>query len=286
MIWTIASLLDWTSGYFEKNGIESPHLEAEIILAHSLMLKRINLYTSHDRILKEDELAAYKALILRRIKKEPAAYIIGSRAFMSLDFFVDKSVLIPRPDTEKLVELAIDLAKSAEGKTEVLDIGTGSGAIAVSIAKYAKNAAVTATDSSPAALETAKKNAETHKVAGRLTFLEGDLFSPVPGGRKFDLIVSNPPYIPTEEIQKLQPEIKDHEPVQSLDGGTDGLDYYRRIIPQCPDFLIPGGHILLEVGMGQAQAVVKIIETNKELGNVKVHKDLAGIDRVVSAIKS
>lgn len=285
MTWTISSLLDWTTLFFKKYGIEEPHLEAEILLAHSLSIRRIELYVQHNHILKEDELSAFKQLILRRAKKEPAAYIIGYKSFMSLDFIVSKDVLIPRPETEKLVETAIDASKYMSGQINIFDIGCGSGAIAISIAKYAQNSFIYAVDSSAPSLEIAKQNAVKHGVIERISFLPGNLFDPIHHEIKFDIIVSNPPYIPTSEINNLQSEIKDFEPISALDGGQDGLDFYRKIAGNADKHLKESGIMLLEIGFGQANLVKNIIDSNSAFGNIKIYKDHGDIDRVISAAK-
>lgn len=284
MTWTISTLLDWTTIYFTNHKIEEPHLEAEILLAHALKIKRIELYMQHERVLKEEELAAFKQLILRRIKREPTAYIIGYKPFMSLDLNVTKDVLIPRPETEKLVEESISLVKlTGKDIVHVADIGTGSGAIGVSVAKYCKSAKVYATDISKAAIGVAESNAEKHGVKERISFYLGDLFSPIPEGIKFDLILSNPPYIKTSEIKDLQPEISKYEPAGALDGGPDGLDYYRKIISQAPNYLADSGYLLLEAGYGQADNIVEMIKNTGSFRETKKVKDLSGIDRVILA---
>jgi len=282
MNWTITALLDWTTQYFEKHGIESPHLEAEILLAHCLGLKRIDLYVQHDRTLKEDELAAYKALIKRRTDNEPSAYIIGKKPFMSLDLKVTKDVLIPRPETEKLVETALELIKSVgKEKVCVLDIGTGSGAISVSLAHYAKNAFLTATDISKEAIEIAKENAVKYGVSDRIEFIHDNLFDSKYEGHKFDLVVSNPPYIPSGKVKTLQPEIVNFEPIHALDGGNDGLDFYRKIIGKSIVYINPEGYLVLEIGIGQSAAVFEMIKVSKLFEEPKVYEDHGGIERVI-----
>lgn len=286
MTWTISSLLDWTTIYFTNHKIEEPHLEAEILLAHALGIKRIQIYTMHDRVLSDEELAAFKKLILRRIKREPTAYIIGYRPFMSLDFGVTKDVLIPRPETEILAEEAIEIIKQSEKKdVSVLDIGTGSGAIAISIAKYCPTARVWATDISKAAIEVAGNNAKKHGVGDRITFFTGDLLSPVDKNQKFDIIASNPPYIKTSDIETLQPEITQFEPVRALDGGPDGLAYYRKIAAQAPEYLSEKGHLLLEVGIGQAESVAEMAQVAGVFPIIKKIRDHSAIERVVLASK-
>jgi len=277
--WTIKKLLDWTTEYFNKNQIENPHLEAEILLARALNAKRIDLYINFEKEPGKEELAKFKGYVQRRRNNEPAAYITGIKSFMSLDFIVTNDVLIPRPETELLVETAMDIAKNID-KPFILDIGTGSGAIAVSLAKYIEKAIITATDTSEKALEVARKNAAIHQVENRITFEHADLF---PAKElKFDIIVSNPPYIRTEDIASLQPEIKNFEPISALDGGTDGLNYYRSMIANARCHLKNGGLILLEIGAGQDSEVANMLKNN-DFSSVSVKKDLNGMDRVLVA---
>lgn len=279
--WTIKKLLDWTTGYFEKHQIDNPHLEAEILLAHALNAERIKLYIDFEKEPDRKALDAFKGFIVRRAKREPAAYITGSKQFMSLNFKVSPDVLIPRPETELLIENAIELIKKIDGKAAMLDIGTGSGAIAVSLAKFTDNAEITATDISEKALEIASANAQTHKVDGRIKFVRADLYPPE--NIKFDIIVSNPPYIKTADIKGLQPEIRSFEPVSALDGGADGLDHYRRIIGKAGNYLKEDGVLLLEIGADQAKDVIGIVNDTLKPKSVVVKKDLSGLDRVVIA---
>ncbi len=281
MEWTIASLLDWTSDHFSKNGIELSRPESEMLLSHSLGLKRIQLYMQYDRIMTKEELASFKQLVLRRLKREPVAYITGKASFMSLELYITKDVLIPRPETELIVEIVADIARGKEG-LNVLDIGTGSGAIAVSIAKYSPGTSVIATDISEKALETAKNNAVKHKVEDRVSFEKADLF---PAKGSFNIIVSNPPYIPTDSINSLQPEVKDFEPVSALDGGIDGLDVYRRLIAGAAPYLNDNGHLILEVGQGQSKQVLEMLNSSALFETFETKADLAGIERVVLARK-
>ncbi len=281
MIWTISSLLTWSTEYFTKHHIDNPHLEAEILLSHALKLKRIELYIKHDKELNESELASYKTLILRRAKKEPSAYIIGNKAFMSLDFIVSPAVLIPRPETEHLVEAVIDYSKTVEYPINILDIGTGSGAIAISLANYIKNATVMAIDISNDSLLIAKQNAKKHEVESRITFLQSDLYSNIPSLNKFDVIVSNPPYIPSIEVEKLQEEIIKYEPIKALDGGDDGMALYSKIIPGSIAYLKSKGYLILEIGQGQFLSVNKIIVDTGLFNEAKIIKDYADIERIV-----
>lgn len=278
--WTVTKLLDWTTEYFKKHGIEWPHLEAEILLSHTLAVPRIQLYVQFERILKDDELAKYKALILRRSKHEPIAYITGHQPFMSLDFEVNPSVLIPRPETEKLVEIGIETGKLIE-KPEIADIGVGSGSIAVSLAKYLPKAKIVGVDSSKEALEVAKRNAEKVGVADRCEFIHGDLFEPIKG-RAFDIIVSNPPYIKSADIPTLQPEIKDFEPREALDGGEDGLKFFREIADKAKNHLKENGKLLLEIGFGQGDQI-KALLLKAGFTEITITKDTSGIERVIKA---
>lgn len=279
--WTTKKVLDWTTEYFKKHQIDNPHLEAEILLAHALNAERIKLYIEFEKELDKKTLEAFRGFITRRAKREPTAYITGSRYFMSLNFSVTPDVLIPRPETELLVENAIEISRKLDGKAAILDIGTGSGAIAVSLANFTDNAEITATDISEKALEIASANAQTHKVDGRIKFVRADLYPPE--NIKFDIIVSNPPYIKTADIKGLQPEIRNFEPTAALDGGADGLDYYRRIIEKAGNYLEKGGALLLEIGAGQSKEVVNLINVALKPEKINIKKDLGGLDRIVAA---
>ena len=279
--WTIKKILDWTTEYFKKHQIENPHLEAEIILAHALHIDRIRLYIDFEKELDKPSLELFKGFITRRVKGEPAAYITGSKQFMSLIFKVTPDVLIPRPETEMLIESVIEISKIIEGKLTVLDIGTGSGAIAVSLAKFVDNIAVTATDISKKALEVAIENAKKHQVENKISFIEADLF-PVET-QKYDIIVSNPPYIKTAEIKTLQIEIRDYEPHSALDGGPDGLDFYKKIAEKSDNYLNENGRLILEVGYDGAKDVAVLVQDALKTKNIRIKKDLNGVDRVVIA---
>ena len=279
--WTIKKILDWTTEHFKKHRIEDPHLEAEILLAHALKTERIKLYIDFEKEPDKNGLEVFKGYITRRMKKEPAAYITGHKYFMSLDLKVTPDVLIPRPETELLIENAIELSKAFNGKISALDIGTGSGAIAVSLAKFIDNIEIYATDSSKKALDIALENAKRHKVEGKIKFIEADLFPN--DGLKFDIIISNPPYIRTADVRELQPEVKDFEPIAALDGGADGLEYYRRIIHAAGNYLKEDGFLMLEIGADRSEAVTVIINEMLKPKNVITKKDLSGLDRVVIA---
>lgn len=273
-IWTTLKVLTWTTGYLAEKGVENARREAEWLLCAATGLDRVGLYLNFDKPMSDEELAAYRALVGRRAKREPLQHILGSQEFDGLSFEVCPAVLIPRHDTETLIEQALQHAPSPRS---ILDIGTGSGCIAIALAKRVPEATVTAVDLSPEALAVARRNAEQHGVA--IEFLHGSFFEPV-AGRRFELIVSNPPYITTADLATLQPEVRDHEPNLALDGGADGLDAYRAIIAQATAHLEPGGWLLFEVGAGQATDVAALL-AQAGFGGIITATDPGGIERVV-----
>ncbi len=285
---TIMGILSRTESYFKEYSIDSPRLTAEILLAHSLGMRRLDLYLQNDRPLQENELSAYKALIRRRIQNEPVAYIVGEKGFFESDFQVTKDVLIPRPETEILVEEALkilsrDLFGSHVGK--VLELGTGSGAIIVSLAKAAPRHLYMANDISLPALEIAKKNA--CRISGeKVGFFGGDWFSSLKNTQGFDLIVSNPPYIPLADIRELASEIREHEPWLALDGGGDGLLCFRTILKDARWHLVPGGILLLEMGFDQKESLENIVNQYPEYESIEFMKDISGHNRVAKIKKS
>lgn len=281
-IWTIKALLQWTTDFLKTKGVDSPRLDAQILLAHVMACPRIELVARSDEEPTDDEKARFKELIRRRVDGWPVAYLVGRREFYLLSFAVGPAVLIPRPDTETLVLAALDHLK-AKPTAAVLDLGTGSGCIAVSIAHQRKQTRVTATDVSPDALDVARQNAATHGVADRITFAHGDLFAPLADGERFDLIVSNPPYIAQGELAELAPEVRDHEPRAALDGGPDGLSFYRRIAADVGRFLAPGGTLMVEVGWTQNDAVRDLFAAQPGLSVGPSVKDGGGRLRVVLA---
>jgi release factor glutamine methyltransferase len=273
--WTVRSMVAWMQADFEKRGIWSARLEADLLVAHALGVKRIALFLDPDRPLIDAELAKVRALVERRRTHEPIAYILGEREFYGRAFEVNRDVLIPRPDTETLIEAAkVYLAGAPEGR--LLDLCTGSGAIAITLALESKRGAV-ATDISPKALEVARRNATRHGVA--LELHEGDLFAAAPA-EAFRCITINPPYIPAADLAGLDADVREHEPHLALDGGADGLDFYRRIARDVKPFL--DGALLVEVGIHQAQAVSALL-AEAGLRDVRAFKDLNGIERVVQA---
>jgi release factor glutamine methyltransferase len=247
--WTVGGLLDWTVDFLTKKGSESPRLDAQVLLAHVLGCERIDLYgTRHGETASEDVRQRYRELIRRRVEGCPVAYLVGRKEFYSLRFEVGPAVLIPRPDTECLVLECLRLARSVE-VPRILDLGTGSGNIAVAIAKQNPKARVTAVDISAEALEVAQRNAARHQVDIR--FLHGDLYEPLPSGEMFDFVVSNPPYIGQDELAKLPVGVRDFEPRRALDGGADGFAVFDRLVERAPEFVVTGGHLLVEIGTAQ-----------------------------------
>lgn len=282
--WTVKALLAWTTDFLKKKNVDGPRLEAQILLAHVMGCPKIELLARSGDEPTDDERAKFKDLIRRRVEGWPVAYLVGKREFYLLPFEVTPAVLIPRPDTETLVLEALRLLKGRPAPA-VLDLGTGSGCIAVSVAHQCKPARVTAVDVSPDALDVAKRNAAAHGVAGRVAFVAGDLFAPLPAGSTFDLVLSNPPYVTPAELAALAPEVRDHEPRLALDGGPDGLAFYRRIAADAGRHLNPGGTVLVEVGHTQAAAVQALFAARPEWEVGPVVKDLGGRARVVSAKK-
>lgn len=280
--WTIRRILEWTIGHLTDRKIETPRLDAEILLAHACGCRRIELYTRYDEVLGDQPRGVMRELVKRRAQHEPVAYLVGHREFFSLDFRVTSDVLIPRPDTETLVLELLDLAKSLDAP-RILDIGTGTGCIAITAAVNLPTATVTAVDISAAALNVAAENAATHKVNDRVTFLESDLFAALGAESSFDMIASNPPYIAEEEWATLQPDVREHEPRHALLAGADGLSVFRPLIAQAVSYLVPGGHLLLEMDTAQADAVCGLLKAESQLQNVRTVNDLTGRPRVAVA---
>lgn len=276
-IWTTLKVLAWTKEFLAAKGVENSRLEAEWLLCAATGLDRVGLYLQFDKPLNDEELAAYRAMVARRAKREPLQHILGSQEFCGLDFEVSADVLIPRHDTEVLITQALALMPDAGS---ILDIGTGSGCIAITLATRYPDAVITATDISAAALAVAIRNAKKHNA--NVEMLLGSLFEPL-NSRSFDLIVSNPPYIPSKEITALEPEVRDFDPLGALDGGADGLDVYRLLIPESHSHLSPGGWLLLEVGRGQAADVMAIISDYGGYNAPFTALDPGGIERVVAA---
>ena len=286
--WTVQRLLEWTSGFFTRKELDSPRLSAELLLAHVLGYPRIKLYTDYETVVPEKKLTTFRELVKRAGEHEPIAYLTGRAWFFNLEFEVNPSVLIPRPDTETLVENVLQLARNTAGfeAPRVLDLCTGSGCIAAAVAHNLKNAVVVATDLSKEAVEVAKRNMERLGVSERVTVEQGDLYEPISrmvDARPFDLIVANPPYVPTEELAKLDRNVREYEPVSALDGGMDGLRLHRRIVEEGVDRLRGGGRMYLEIQFDQAGPASEIFERHEGYEDIRVLKDYGGKSRVVTA---
>jgi release factor glutamine methyltransferase len=285
---TVLELLNWSTDQLEHDQIENPRLNAELLLARSLNLSREGLYMQLQDQLKEEKKEVFERLIRRRITGEPLQYILGHQEFWSVDFQVDPRVLIPRPETELLVEQSLQILSeiSFQRIPSVLEIGTGSGAVAISLAKEMKDIFLVATDISRDALLVAEENARSAGVLGRIEFVNGNLFDPFRlyrEGELFDLILSNPPYVDHSEIQRLSRGVRSYEPIIALDGGKGGLEIYQSITSQATFYLKKGGWLLLEVGQGQAQKVAEQIERSGFFLKPQLFPDLSGIERVVKA---
>lgn len=281
-LWTIRDLLAWSTGHFQRHGIDSPRLTAELLLAHALGLRRLDLYLRHDQPVDPVERDRYKPLIRRRVKREPVAYITGSRGFWNLDLAVTTAVLIPRPETEHLVETALAAVDRlpAERPVRVLDVGTGSGAVILALAAERPRLRCWASDRSRAALAVARVNARRLDLAERVHLFGGDWFAPLAAPAcRFDLILANPPYIRTADLAGLAPEIRLHEPLGALDGGPDGLCAIRALVAGAPAFLAPGGQLCLEVGHDQGARVTAL--AGGAYADVRSVTDLAGRQRVL-----
>jgi len=277
--WTVLELLRWTQAHFASRGIESTRLDAECLLAHALGSDRLRLYLDFDKPVEAAERARFRELVRRRAdERVPVAQLTGRKEFWSLSFEVTPEVLIPRPETETLVAWLLDALPDREAELDVLDVGTGSGAIAVALASELPKARFTATDVSPAALALAERNALAHGVADRIRFVPGDGFEPV-AGRRFDAVLANPPYVAERDAAGLAPELR-HEPRGALFGGPDGTALLRRFAAEVAGHLAPGGRAAFEVGSDQAGDVAAWLAAGG-LRDVEVRRDLAGRQRIV-----
>ncbi len=285
-IWVTKDLLKVTSDYLTDKKIDSPRLTAEVLLAHQLNIDRVGLYLNLDQPLNASEVSGYRELIRRRVQHEPLQYITGVQEFWSMEFLVDSRVLIPRPETEILVEKVLEQIQIKKGSVRILELGTGPGILAVTLAKEILDAEIVAVDISSDALAVAKKNAEKHDVSGRIVFLEGDLWEPVKDMNVvYDIILSNPPYVTTEEYITLAPEVRDHEPREALDGREDGLYHIRRIIESCAEYLNPLGMLFVEMSPDQTGSAQALLENTGAFENTVRIRDYSGRYRVVSAQK-
>jgi release factor glutamine methyltransferase len=281
--WTIGSLVKWATDDFRARGIENPRLDAEVIVAFALGIDRTRVIIESLRPLEPAELSLLRDLVRRRRSREPIAYLRGEREFYGRPFRVDARVLIPRPDTEALVDVALERTAHVSLSMRQLDLCTGSGCVAITMARQRPTSRVLATDLSVDALAVARENAY-RLGAYNVALLESDLFDRVPAGSRFDVITANPPYIATGEIPELMPDVRDFEPRGALDGGADGLDFVRKIVEQAPPFLEVGGLLALEIGAGEADATRAIFEEHG-WGEVRVDRDYGKIERVVSGIR-
>lgn len=282
--WTVLRLIRWSAEYLAEKGVESPRLDAEHLLAHALGTTRLQLYLQFDRPLEAAELDLYRPLLKRRAAREPLQYIVGRAAFRELELRCDPRALIPRPETEILVDKVLAWAR---GRTELraVDVGTGTGCIALSLLSEGPFAEVWGVDVSADALELARVNAASVPEGDRLHLLQGDGLSPLPDGLQVDVVVSNPPYVREDEAPGLQPEVRDHEPAGALFGGGDGLDVVRGLLRDAPGRLVPGGLLALEVGAEQGSEVAALAGEVRTLEAVAVHRDLAGRQRIVTAVR-
>ncbi|NLI81581.1 MAG: peptide chain release factor N(5)-glutamine methyltransferase [Deltaproteobacteria bacterium] len=284
--WTILRVIQWTSEYFVRKGIDQPRANAEVLLAHVLHMERLELYLHYDKPLTSQELSLYREMVRRRGRREPTQYITGRQEFWSLELEVTPAVLIPRPETELLVEKALEILKDRPAR--LLDLGTGSGAVAVALAHENPGLRVVASDRSWPALQVARRNAWRHGLQQRVFPVAMDLFSALKSHRPFfDGILSNPPYVGEREFPHLPPEIRDYEPAGALrGGGLEGTDIIRRILREAPPFLKPGGFLLLEIGYGQEELLERETAQNPHFQDHRFWRDYAGIPRILQATKT
>jgi len=283
----VLELLNWTAAYFKRRGIRDPRLNAEVLLGKVLGMERIMLYARFEQTVPESKRAEFRELVVRRAAREPLQYVLGTCEFYGRDFEVGPAVMVPRQETELLVEKCLDRLPDDVPDLWAADVGTGSGVIACTLAAERPSVRLVATDADPQALAVAERNARRLGVADRIRFLQGDLATPLagallPGRTGFELIASNPPYVPTAHIQELEPEVRDFEPRAALDGGPDGLEVIRRLVRQVPPLLAPGGWLAIEIGEGQAEGVEPLVRAERLLdaGTLEFARDGAGRERV------
>lgn len=278
--WTIGRLITWTTDFLRRNGSESPRLEAEILLAHALGWPRVKLYMNINEEVGASGRTEFRKLVRKRSEGVPVAYLVGHKEFYSLDFEVSPSVLIPRPDTESLVMTFLELAKPLS-QPLCVDVGTGSACIPIACAKHHPTASFVAIDKSEPAIEVARRNVAKHGLTERIDVRAGNLLEPLKPGESPDFILSNPPYVPTSEILKLERDVRDHEPHSALDGGPDGLEIVRKLVDQAAIKLKSGGKLLIEIGFDQGETVRSSYSADANWKSVELRKDLGGIPRVV-----
>ncbi len=283
--WTVLKVLEWTTGRFARAGVSAARLEAQVLLAHTLACDRVRLYMDFERPLEPGELAQFRQLIQRRLSGQPVAYLVGEQEFWSLAFTVNPEVLIPRPDTEALIELVLDHIADRSQPLRIADIATGSGAIGVTLARELSAAAVVATDLSPAAAAIATGNAERHGLSARVEVRVGDLCAPLaaaPACEPFDVVVSNPPYVRTGDLAGLSPEVRS-EPAMALDGGPDGLTLVRRLVTEARAWVVPGGLLAIEHGFDQGDQVRALLDDAGGFEPAATHRDTGQRPRVTWA---
>ncbi len=284
--WTIQKLLNWVTQYLTDKSIDSPRLSAELLLSHILGLKRIELYTQYNQPVAKQELEKLRELVKRAGGHEPIAYLVGKTEFYSMEIIVTPDCMIPRPETELLVQRAVEFLRTRNGIQFICDLCTGSGCIAVAIAKNYPNVRIIATDICDAALAVAVKNVEMHCLQDKIKLLSGDLFDPIIPQLdvgKFDLIVCNPPYVSAAEYEKLDKNVRDYEPRLALYAGDDGMDIYRRIIEKVDQFLKPDAALMMEIGYAQGQTIKEMLEQTGIFAEIKIEKDSHNNDRIASA---
>lgn len=290
-LWTLKRMLDWCTGFFEKKQVDPPRLSAEMLLAHVLKCRRIELYTRFQQPLDDAELDSIRSLVKRAAEHEPIQYLTGRAHFYNLEFDVTPDVLIPRPETETLVDRAFVTLKARTGTEppRVLELCTGSGCVAAAIASNVKTATVIATDISLPAIDVARKNIERLKLSDRIELRCGNLYAALEelvDARPFDLIVANPPYIATAQIERLDRNVRDYEPHVALDGGPDGLDPHRKILAGASDRLVQGGKVMLEIAFDQEEAAMWMVNQDPRFTGARCIRDLAGQPRVIEATRA
>ncbi len=286
-VWTVGRLLQWTTNYLKQRGADSPRLDAELLLARALGCRRIDLYTGYERVPDEPQRAEFRHLVRARAGGKPVAHLLETREFFSLDFHVTADVLIPRPETELLLVRLLECARAmrAGRGLEIADVGTGSGCVAVCAARELPDCRFTAIDISPAALEVARGNARRHGVLERIELVESDLFAAVGPERRFDLVVSNPPYVSQQEWRHLAPDVREHEPLVALVAGPQGTEIIERLVAEAVERLGPGGRMLMEINPALHQRVIELIAAQPLLELGPTTRDLARLPRVVEALR-
>ncbi|MBI4744232.1 MAG: peptide chain release factor N(5)-glutamine methyltransferase [Actinobacteria bacterium] len=282
----IKDILKMTDEYLNKKGISNSRLEAEVLLGNVTGMSRVELYVNFDRPVADEEKSAYRKAISKRVNGEPLQHIVGLQPFRHINLKVKPEVFIPRPETELVVERILEISRQLSGRLKIIDIGTGSGAIALSLAYEILDSYIYAVDISETALDLARENALNLGLLGKVFFIKSDLFENIDKEvvSQVDIIVANPPYIPTNLIENLQIEVKDFEPKEALDGGKDGLGFYRRIIRDSSEYLKSGGFLVFEIGDGQSERIIKLLKDNNCFEKIQLSKDYAGKERIISAV--